>query len=177
MRTIEDSLLKIKSSSGFTLVELLVVIAILSVLLALSTLNYQSIIGNFRVNGASRQFLSDLGMVKISAIKNNRPWAMEVAGSVYCIKNQGPDGNWQDGCTTGGAVDDQIIKTVDIGRGFPGVKATYEPVSSPFRVIFKSDAASDATYTITICNSSSGSKVLVNQYSGSIKIIKDSPCP
>ena len=74
-------------------------------------------------------------------------------------------------------MDDQIIKTVDIGRGFPGVKATYEPVSSPFRVIFKSDAASDATYTITICNSSSGSKVLVNQYSGSIKLLKDSPCP
>ena len=125
MRTTRDSSRTKNFSRGFTVIELLVVIAILAVLLAMSALSFQSILSNYRVNGASRQFLSDLGMVKINAIKNNRPWALEVAGSVYCIKNQGPDAIWQDGCTTGGAVDDKIIKTVDIASMFPGVTATY----------------------------------------------------
>lgn len=179
MRTTRDSSRTKNFSRGFTVIELLVVIAILAALLAMSAMSFQSFLSNYRVNGASRQFLSDLGMVKINAIKNNTPWALEVAGSVYCIKNPGPDGNWQNGCTTGGS-DDNIIKTVNITSMFPGISTTYtsNPASLPFRVIFNADATSAGTYTVTIYNGTTCNKVGVSQYTGSIKIApKGSPCP
>jgi len=56
---------------GFTLVELIIVIAIMAILAAIAAPNYQSFMTQRRLNGAARQFMSDLMLARMQAVTQN----------------------------------------------------------------------------------------------------------
>lgn len=73
---------KLRKGGGFTLIEMMVTLGILAILLGLVTLNAPSFLATFRLSSGARQVATDLQLVRMKAIAQNRKFrALFTAGS------------------------------------------------------------------------------------------------
>jgi len=111
-----------KEASGFTMAEMLVLMAIFAVLASIAIPGFRVWLPNYRLKCAARDLYSNLQWVKLSAIRNNRPWAIVFDAGVspgrYSVcSDPGANGIWD-----GAGGDDTVVRTVDISHYGSGVE-------------------------------------------------------
>ncbi|MCA1795022.1 MAG: GspH/FimT family pseudopilin [Desulfobacteraceae bacterium] len=106
-----------ENNSGFTLVELIVVIGILGILSAVSL---PALINpEHKARKAARELMGDMQQTRMSAIKENKKWAIvfDPANNRYLIcSDKGSDGVWS------ATADNVVKKTVRFADSAAGVK-------------------------------------------------------
>jgi len=158
---------------GFTLMELIITIAVLGILGAIAALSSQSMLENYRVNGAARQVYSDMQMARLRAIKEGKEFAIEfVNNTTYCVKQKATGAvNWDDGCMEGAGGDtvDDVVKTVNLANDYSGVSAGI----NTGRVEFNPNGTAGATAGANPLTLSRGAKTKslnINTSTGNIRV-------
>ncbi|MCU0587751.1 MAG: GspH/FimT family pseudopilin [Syntrophobacteraceae bacterium] len=131
---------------GFTLLELLVTIALLAFMgfLAATSFDTGSWLAHHRLKGAARELSVSMQKARMSAIKENRSWAIvfDPANNRYCIcSGRGADNNWAT------LADNVISQTVSLTSlksgitfGFGGAAAAADGGGTSDPVTFANDA-------------------------------------
>ena len=103
---------------GFTLLELIFCIAILGILTAIGIPSYMDYLPRYRANGAIRRLFTELQYAKMKAIADNNDYVVtfDTANNRYNIYNDANNNGW---------AADELVKTVDIDEGFPGISFGY----------------------------------------------------
>lgn len=88
---------KLRKDGGFTLAEMMVVLAILAILLGFVSLNAASFLAPFRLSSAARQVATDLQLVRMKAIAQNRRFRalFSAGGTTYQVERDNGSGTWQ----------------------------------------------------------------------------------
>jgi len=155
------------NESGFTTVELIVVVSIISLLTAIAMWGMREPLATYKAKGAARQIYGDLQMARLKAVKEGTDWGVEYNGTIYAVKNSGPDGNW-DTWNTG---DDEMSKIVDLDSDFPGITI---PVA-PTRNIFSPDGTASGG-TVTVTKDSKSQTLCMSTGTGNIRIVAGTSC-
>ena len=124
-------------NAGFTLTEMLVVISIISIAAAVAIPGFLSWLPDIRLNSATRNLKSDLGLARYYAIRRNGQVAMtfDVPGnrySIFCDNGEGASsggiaGNWiLDG-------QEKLLKTISIHGQVDMFKASFAGGTSRVR--------------------------------------------
>ncbi len=80
--------MKIANRNGFSLSECIIVMAVMAIMAAIALPNYGNFMGQRRLNGSFRQIQTDLMLLRMQAINENRNIAMAVTGTnQYTIFN------------------------------------------------------------------------------------------
>ena len=106
------------NKKGFTLLELIFCIAILGILMAIGIPGYMDYLPRYRANGAIRRLFTELQYAKMKAIADNNDYVVtfDTASNRYNIYNDADND---------GAELAELVKTVDIDEGFPGISFGY----------------------------------------------------
>lgn len=134
------------SKPGFTLYEVIVTMVIIAIVSAISVLNYRAWLPGIRLNGASRQVMSDLMAARMISVKEN--------ASVVVL----PVGNYSYAITVGNGTSN----TRNLQADYPGT-------SLNFTTIVFSSRGTTSPRTLTLQNSSGIKKITV-AITGRIKI-------
>lgn len=151
-------MMKDSAKKGFTLVELMIVIAVMGILAAIASPNLQNYMAQRRLNGSSRQVMSDLMASRMKAVSLNQRVKVSFASNhQYEIWNDA-DGSE----TVENNEGDDIEK--DIHNDYHDV--TFSATANP---VFQPRGTVSPGSTITLTNSS-GSKYVKVALTGRIKI-------
>jgi type IV fimbrial biogenesis protein FimT len=104
--------------NGFTLLELLMVVLIISIITAMAIPGFGVWLPNYRLKSAARDVFSNFQLAKLSAVKQNRAWAVifdagESPGRYFLCSDDGGDG-WDGPDFIGG--NDTVEKIVDLAN-------------------------------------------------------------
>lgn len=77
--------MKRRRNSGFTLAELVIVIAIIAIIAGIGLPNFVSFLPRIRLNGATRQVMTDLMVARMSAVKHACNVRVSFNGTSYTI--------------------------------------------------------------------------------------------
>jgi prepilin-type N-terminal cleavage/methylation domain-containing protein len=119
-----------KGEKGFSVVELIVTLAILGIAAAMALPNFSGWMTTYRVKSAARDAYSNFQLARVSAAKQNRPWAVVFDPSVspgryYVCSEDGVNETWDGPSAMGG--DDVLEKTVDLSSYGSEVIFGWEP--------------------------------------------------
>jgi type IV fimbrial biogenesis protein FimT len=105
-----------KREAGFSLMEIMVATAIIAILSAIAIPNYIGWLPGHRLRSAAADIRSNLQLVKMRAIRQNRQCAIlfNPGGGTYQVIDGGPDGTY-------GTGDDNVVKTVNVAEYGSGV--------------------------------------------------------
>jgi prepilin-type N-terminal cleavage/methylation domain-containing protein len=106
-----------RPATGLTLIELAVTMGILAVLAALAVPAIAARLPDYRLRRAARDLYSCLQYTKMSAVRDNRPWAVvfDPAGGRYMVcSDRGQDNDWR---TVGDNAVDQVVMLAGYGSG------------------------------------------------------------
>jgi prepilin-type N-terminal cleavage/methylation domain-containing protein len=78
-----------KRSSGFTMIEVLVVIVILAILSSLAIPGFTRWLPNYRLNGATRDFFSNIQLAKSLAIRDRAASSISFSDNTYTVTRDG----------------------------------------------------------------------------------------
>ena len=78
-----------KGASGFTMIEVMVVIAILVLLLTIAIPGFSRWFPNYRLNGATRDFYSNLQLAKSLAIRDRANSVIAFSNNTYTVTRDG----------------------------------------------------------------------------------------
>ena len=110
-----------RKESGFTLMELMVTIAIIVIMASIAVPSYLSWLPKQRLRAAVTDLVAEIQIAKLSAIRENRNWAIvfdPANDSYYMCSDDGDNDQWDGPSDMGG--DDIGIKAVrldNIGSG------------------------------------------------------------
>lgn len=110
-----------KQESGFTLVELIIAIGVAAVLMAFAIPGVLNWLPDFRLKGAANDLFSNLQWAKLSAVKENKDWAIvfdTANGAYYICSDRGADNVWS---TVFGAGKNTVERAVDFAQYDSGV--------------------------------------------------------
>ena len=129
--------------AGFTAMELMIVLTIFGLLLAASWGNFQSVIRNQRLTGATNQVATHLRLAREKAVSegNNYIVTFRLAANDYQV--------WDDESS------DAVLGPADSRRVFPMPDGTTLQNASFFgsnRIIFRSDGTCDASGSVEVTN-------------------------
>lgn len=136
----------INTKYGFTLYEVIVVMAIIAIVSTISIFNYMAWIPGIRLNGATRQVMSDLVAARMTSVKEN------VNVVVSLVSNHS--------------------YAITVGNGTPNTKdlqPDYPGTSLNFTTIIFSSRGTTSPRTLTLVNSS-GTKTITIAITGRVKI-------
>lgn len=150
--------MKMKSVSGFTIMEIMIVIAIIAIMSSIATPNLRNYMTQRRLNGASRQIMSDLMHARMQSVSHNNNFRVifNGDGKQYTIL----DDNNNDGDADSG---EQAVGK-NIQTDYPGV--TFNSNNNP---IFSPRGTASSLPTITVTNSG-GTKTITVAITGRVKI-------
>ncbi len=132
-----------RKESGFTLIELMVTMAIVLIMASIAVPTLLSWLPKQRLRGAVTDLVSDIQLTKLSAIKENRDWAMvfDTANDIYYVcSDPGPNFIWDGPPAMTG--NDICVKTIRLSRIGSGVQ--FIVVSPPAFIQFDSRGLSNA---------------------------------
>ena len=161
-----------KSEKGFSLIELLITIAIASALSAIAILYTPGMLNSYRVRGAARLIYSDMQMARLKAIKEGNLWCIIFSCSPftsYTVVEAGANGI----CDSGDVVDTTGEKSVNLASEYSGVTMSHNFSANTLN--FNPNGTAEGG-TATLCNSSRGQGVVVNNNTGNIRIDNASTC-
>jgi type II secretion system protein H len=132
-----------RSEAGFTLMELMIVLGIFGLVLAASWGNFQSLIRNQRLTGATNQVVTHLRLAREKAVAegNNFVVTFRIASNDYQV--------WDDEAS------DAVFGSQDSRRVFSMPTGTVLQNPSFFgsnRITFRPDGTCDATGSVEITN-------------------------
>lgn len=155
-----------KGERGFSLIELLVTIALAAILTAIAILYIPGMRDSYKVRGATRLVYGDMQMARLRAIKEGKAFAVEfTSATTYCVKNQGTDSDWDNGCTAGAG--DDIFKTVDLSSDYSGVVSS----CTNARVVFNPNGtAGGCGNNFTISKDPRTQTITINTSTGNIRV-------
>lgn len=117
-----------RTNSGFTLMELMVVIAIIGIMGSIAIPNLIGWLPERKLKSAAWELLTDVQYTRLSAVKENKNWAIvfEPANNRYLVcSDWGADGDWTL------TADNTVYKTVSFAASYPGVKFGSGAATSP----------------------------------------------
>lgn len=103
-----------KNYHGFTLIELAIAVAVACVASAIAIPNIISWLPEMRLKSAARDLYSNMAMVRMNAVKENKPWSIifDIANNRYFLcDDQGVDGTWIGAGDMTGTGDNSIVAT------------------------------------------------------------------
>ena len=127
---------------GFTLIELMAATCIMAVLASLAVPAVASRMPDYRLRRAARDLYSSLQYTKMSAVRDNRPWAIvfdPAAGSYAVCSDKGEDNDWR-------TVEDNRVDRVVVLKAYgSGVRFGH---GNAAKAIGSSFGGDDITYRI-----------------------------
>lgn len=147
-----------RKGSGFTLMEVMVVMAIIGILASISVPNFRNYMIQRRLNGATRQIMSDLMYARMQAVSQNNKFRVifNGDGKQYTILD---DNNDNDNADSG---EQTVVKNIQ--TDYPDV--TFSSNNNP---IFSPRGTASSLPTITLTNSG-GTKTITVAITGRVKI-------
>jgi prepilin-type N-terminal cleavage/methylation domain-containing protein len=112
-----------RKESGFTLMELMVTIAIILIMASIAVPTFLSWLPRQRLRTAVTDLAADIQLIKLSAIKENRNWAIvfNTANDIYYVCSDDGGNNIWDGAPPMFG-NDTIVKTVDLSSIGSGIQ-------------------------------------------------------
>jgi type IV fimbrial biogenesis protein FimT len=135
-----------RRSAGFTLISQLVGLGIVSILFAIAVPSYMSMMPRVRLQGATRQLVSDLMFARMKAVReNNRHRVVFTSNQRYDVLSDGESG------------EGVPVLARDLSGDYPGVVlvANNDPVFSP-------GGRASSLATITLTNEAGQRRLSVN---------------
>jgi type II secretory pathway pseudopilin PulG len=132
--------------TGLTLIELMAAVGVTAVLAGLAVPSIAALLPAYRLKRAATDLYSNMQFVKMSAVRNNTPWAIvfDPAEEKYAVcSGRGEDGSW----TT--LQDNTVVKTVFLAGYGSGVGFGSGRASRPIGGTFDADGI---TYRIPGAN-------------------------
>jgi prepilin-type N-terminal cleavage/methylation domain-containing protein len=143
--------------NGFTLLEAMVVIMIAGILAALTIPSYQRMANRARLNGATRELISDLMRTRMQCVAENRQFEFQFGGDVYKIL--------RDDDRSGVLDSTEVFNVREVGRVYAGVTVTAPgPITFTTRGMVTAD-------TVTVTNAVGTKCVLINMV-GRVHVIE-----
>jgi type IV fimbrial biogenesis protein FimT len=149
---------RLRDAHGLTVVDLVIGVAVIAIMAAIAVPNLQPLLLRYRLNGATRQVMSDLMAARMKAVSQHRPFRIFFTESqTYTICD---DAN-EDG-------------TVDNGEGSASMRdlqATYAGVSvaATTNPVFTAKGMASSAATITLTNTQ-GTKSIAVARTGQVSI-------
>ncbi len=106
------------SESGITLVEVIIVFGLLAVIATFAYPNFKNWLPDYRLKGAARDLYSNMQLVRMNAVKQNKNWAIvfDVANNKYYLcSDSGPDGKWSN------ISDNTVFQTINLSNYESGI--------------------------------------------------------
>lgn len=144
---------------GFTLIEMMIVVAVAAIMAGVAVPAFMSMLPGMRLNGASRQVMTDLMAARMDAVKQNNQFRV-FFNSPGANQYQILDDDDNDGVADMG----EAITTKNIQDNYNDV--TFNSTNNP---IFTPRGTATSLPTITLQNSS-GSKAVTVSIAGRVKI-------
>jgi prepilin-type N-terminal cleavage/methylation domain-containing protein len=114
-----------KKDAGFSMVELLVVLGIIAALAVVTIPGFLAYIPNYRLNAASQEFLGDIQMAKLRAVKKGVVVSIRintVTDTYTMFVDDGIGANYGNGAFNAG---EETLKTVTMPTGINIVSTTF----------------------------------------------------
>lgn len=143
-------------ASGFTLLEVMATVVISLILSSVMVPQFIGMANRARLNGATRELVSDIMQTRMAAVSKNRPYQLEVTDNysytISCDDNK-----------DGAFAEDEKVACRDLSSGYNGVKlkADNTVVFNPKGTVVSAE--------FTLVNSAGKKKVLVN-IAGRVKV-------
>jgi prepilin-type N-terminal cleavage/methylation domain-containing protein len=151
--------MKIINRNGFSLSECIIVMAVMAIMAAIALPNYGNFMGQRRLDGSFRQIQTELMLLRMQAISENRNIAMAVTGAnQYTIFN---DQNSNGVIDSGEII---AIKTIDPAYFDVNIAAVSGYVPTFY-------ANGTATFGRITCTGSTGTKEIQVSGAGRVKVL------
>lgn len=129
-----------RSRSGFSLVELMVVVALIGIMGLLGAPSLLTMVGNYRVNGATKALEGKMHLVRAKAVAKDQTHHVAFDDSAQTLTvYSDADNDW----TTANDTDE----TLSLATAFPGVSLGYNACNGPDNTAIAASAVFGSTAT------------------------------
>lgn len=152
---VERTSTAVSGEAGFTLVEVIATVVITIILSTVLVPQFFGMANRARLNGATRELVSDIMSARMSAVAKNKPYRLVVSSDKYTLyRDENRDGTY---------ASDEAVEVHHIGKAYSGVylKAKDDIDFSPRGTV---------TGGRVLVGNKTGSKTLTINIAGRVKI-------